>query len=294
MPVEISASRKKDIYARRDDAQLRSLRQHPYFNRIVKRLVAGECSTSIARWLARNVKPPDPTPSFFTWRERIKILHRRIKEPLAEARLEVNAIPEPALVEQVVELVRRDNDLEPIKLRPYTQRTYCAMKRAIRELNCEKMIKVAFMHAMDRLEDMHDQEQKSGERDKDGYKELLVIKDLAETLRKFEADEQGLRGGKSYAYGGEFERKKEEPVPEVTISKNNALTESIGKLDEIDRNLLMSATSRVIDIVNTEIKRANSTTGTVEADRESQGSADDPVDSGPDIEDESGSAEDIQ
>jgi hypothetical protein len=304
--VRIANPRARTINQKNEAFKVKALRAHPYFEQIVKRIVAGDGNQQIARWCEASAKSAGiKNFSFLTWKESIKILRRRVTRLM-----EVNEVsttePTPELVAQTMEQISRDNNIpsEQIdgpELKIRMTRIWTAIRKAINVVDSERILKAAFLVQADRVEKLMEMEENQGTLIEFGFREILVLKDIGAELRKFEVGEQMLRGGKSHAYGGEFDRKPPDlhsattsaPV-DRTVAPDNSLLGRVSRLDEVDRNLLIAASTRVIDMIELETQIAKPETGGVEANTGSEAPAGNAVDSGPAQQDDAGSAPDIR
>lgn len=283
--AKIGSRRPRNIVQYKEEMKVKSLREHPYFEQIVKRIVSGDGNQQIARWCEASAKMTGiKNYSYLTWRESVGILRRRVTRLM-----EVNEVsttePTPELVTQAMEQISRDNNIssEQIdgpELKIRMTRIWTAIRKAINVVDSERILKAAFLVQADRVEKLMEMEEAAGNLNENGYKEILVLKDIGAELRKFEVGEQMLRGGKSHAYGGEFSRTPPQahnattsaPVDKVT-GQDNSLLGRVSRLDEIDRNLLIAATTRVIDMIELETESEEHAAGGVEANHGCQESA---------------------
>lgn len=311
LAVEIIHPRTRTASQRQEQLRVNALRKHPYFNEIVKRIVAGQSAAVIARWCesAQSQACGVKMKTFFTWRQDIMLLAKRIRVLFKASELE-RPLPTPELVEEVIDQVRRDNYIQPEpdgpELKPKMSSVWHSVKRAIRQVDSEMVLKCAFLVHADRIERLIKKEEAEDKLDENGYKEILAMKDIGAELRKFEVGEQMLRGGKSYNYGGEYSRKPAElhaatttpPLAsgsaEPTVSDTNSFVARVSRLDEVDRNLLIAASSCVIDMIDSEMaKRVNPKTSGVEAGSGSEARAEAGFVAGAVSEDEPASENDI-
>jgi hypothetical protein len=280
--IEILNPRAKTIRQKNEAFHVKALRKHSYFEQIVKRILAGEPVQSIARWCEEvSRKTGVQNFTFFTWRLYISTLKNRIKVTLKTSEIE-RPIPTPELVQDVVDQIRRDNDIpvgeEKPDLKPHMASIWSSVKKAIRKVDSEMILKVAFFAQAERLEKLLKKEDAEGQLDKEGYKEILALKDIGDALRKFEVGEQMLRGGKSHAYGGEYTSLAANvatttPPVSPTDSNNNSLLARVSRLDVIDRNLLVTAAERVINMIELQVQIDKAEAGGLETNTASEDSA---------------------
>ena len=152
--IEILNPRAKTIRQKNEAFHVKALRKHPYFEQIVKRIVAGEPVQSIARWCeesSRKTKVQNFT--YFTWRLYISTLRKRIRFTLKISEIE-RPMPTPELVEALVDQVRRDNGIpigeERPDLKPHMASIWSSVKKAIRKVDSEMILKVAFFAQAER------------------------------------------------------------------------------------------------------------------------------------------------
>jgi hypothetical protein len=196
--------RAKRICQENEALQVRSLRRHPYYDQIVKRIVAGESAQSIARWSELSANKADNVKNFtfYTWRLYISTLRQRIRPMLQDVEIKE---PAPELYEALITQIRRDNDL-PIEddkpeVKPITRGIWASVKKAIRDIDAEKILKFAFLVQADRVEKLMEKE-KSGQLKKDGYKEILALVAIGAALAKLEFGQHFMRAGKLHADSG--------------------------------------------------------------------------------------------
>src|ERR1700694_1115189 len=300
--IEIQNPPAKTIREKNERLHVRALQRHPQFAQIVKRIVAGQSAQSVARWCEESSREKGMQNfSFFTWRLYISTLRQRIKVTFKTSEIE-RPVPTPELVEALVDQVRRDNDIpvgeEKPDLKPNMARIWSSVKKAIREVDSEMIFKCAFLIQGDRVEKLIKFEEANDKLDKNGYKEILALKDIGDALRKFEVGEQVLRGGKSYNYGGEYSRKSPEAhvatsQAPATDSNTNSIVARVSRLDIVDRNLLVAATNRVIDMIGLEIDIANAQTSGVETHEGRPVPAEPSISAGTSVQDESASPANI-
>src|ERR1022692_2004755 len=136
--VEILNPRAKNIREIKEGLYIRALRKHPYCDQIVKRIVASESVQSIARWCESSAQKENGIQNYtyFTWRLYISTLRKRIRATLNTSEIE-RPMPTPELVENLVEQVRRDNDIpvgeEKPDLKPHMARIWSSVKKAVRQ-----------------------------------------------------------------------------------------------------------------------------------------------------------------
>src|ERR1700738_4557708 len=120
LKAKIPNPRAKRIRQENEVLQVRSLRRHPYFDQIVKRIVAGKSAQSIARWCEMSASKADGVKnySFFTWRLYVSTLRQRIKPILMDVEIKE---PTPELYGALIDQIRRDNDLPIEEKKPDTR-----------------------------------------------------------------------------------------------------------------------------------------------------------------------------
>ncbi len=301
--VEIDSRRAKTLKDKRERLNIKKLRLHPKFDPIVKKIVAGESILQITRWCRVTCAEEEiQNFTFETWRTYLTSLRKAIRVKLEENPVEREE-PTPEVCHAIVDQVRQENEIrtEEPDFKPQGKLVWNSVLRAIQQLDSERELKVCFMLQMDRVEKLITKENLAGALDENGYKEILALKDIAAETRKFEVGEQVMRGGKSYAYGGQYSRKAPEAhvatsqaPAEATDSNTNSLVARVSRLDEIDRNLLIAASERIIDMIETEGTRARVASGGVEADSGTENSEGPGIAAGPVVEDESAGAPDIR
>src|ERR1700680_2602206 len=261
LAIEIAPARRgSDIREKKEALWIKRLQEHPYFHDIVKRIVAGESAQSISRRCEASANKAKDVKNYtyFTWRMYISALRKRVKVTLKTSEI-VRVNPTPELVENMIEHLRRDNDIPPAPLpsetekreiKPRVGRVWNAVLRAIREIDCEKTLKCAVVLQLDHIEEILERQERENKLDENWHKEILVLKDLGDVLRKFEVGEQVLRRGKPYASKNpQGPHTATTSAPAADQSKVNVLPARISKLDSMDRNLVLAATARVIDAI---------------------------------------------
>ena len=186
---------------RKEELYVRALRRHPYFDEIVKRIMAGKSVHSIARYCKESASKFAGVKNyhFFTWRLYISALRQRIRPLLKEVDIKE---PTPELCAVLLDQMRRDNDL-PIEdqapsPKPVERGLLASMKRAAREINAEEVIKLACLQQADRIELLLAREQKSGVLEKNGYKEMLILVKVGVALAKQELGQNFMRAARLY------------------------------------------------------------------------------------------------
>ena len=84
--AKIPNPRAKRIRQENEVLQVRSLRRHPYFDQIVKQIVAGKSAQFIAGWCESSASKANGVKNytFYTWRLYVTTLRRRIKALLKD------------------------------------------------------------------------------------------------------------------------------------------------------------------------------------------------------------------
>jgi hypothetical protein len=141
-----------------------------------------------------------------------------------------------------------------------------SVKKSIRQIDAEMVLKCAFLVQADRIEKLIQNEEETGVLAECGYREVLAMKDIGDALRKLEVGEQVTRGGTSRPYAGKRSSKNMEPNVVSTSASaadqrldlnDNSLLARVSRLDIVDRNLLVAATTRVIDLIELETQTEN-------------------------------------
>lgn len=303
LAVEIAHPKAKTANQRREELRVNALQKHPYCKEIVKRIIEGQSLRQIALWCEKSQSEATQVKqkTYFTWYQDIMTLRKRMRILYKVNELE-RPMPTPELVEDTLDQIRRDNFIPPgqeePKFPPTMLTLWNSVRTAIRKVDSEMILKVAFFAQVERLEKLLKKENMEDKLDKDGYKEILALKDIGDALRKFEVGEQVLRGGKSHAYGGEYEPPVTHaamvtPPVSPTDSNDNSLLARVSRLDEVDRNLLIAASTRVINMIELETQIANTEAGRVETNAGSEAPAGSGVSARAFGEDESAGKTDI-
>jgi hypothetical protein len=117
----------------------------------------------------------------------------------------------------IIDRIRRDNSLpienEKPDLKPITRSVWSSVKKAIREIDAEKILKFAFLIQVDRVDKLIEQEE-FGSLDEDGYKEILVLVAIGTALSKLELGQHFMRAAKLHTDWGK--------APENRVAKEKA------------------------------------------------------------------------
>jgi hypothetical protein len=195
-------SRTQNNRQNNEACHIRTLRRHPYYDQIIKRIVAGKSVQSIARWCESSASEAHGVKNFafYTWRLYVSTLRQRIRPLLEDVEI---GEPTPELYENLIDQIRRDHALpfeeKKSGTRPPMQRISTSVKIAIDEVEAEKILKFAFLVQADRVGELLKREAETGVLEKDGYKEILALVTVGAALGKVELGQQFMRAGKVYS-----------------------------------------------------------------------------------------------
>jgi hypothetical protein len=231
-----------DARKRKHDIFVSRLRRTSIFNQLVKRFVEGESVAQVATWVY-YLKPEGPLKeaAYHTIREYLTALRMRVRNEVAD-RLEKRrekVVEETAPIphEEVAQVIRE----APLPPPPHvTDDITKLVDKAVRSIDSGTMLKYTFMVQKDRVKRLLALESSAnGMLHPNGYREIDVLKSIAEAVRKFEVGEEIIRNRNLY-------NTLLPPAGTITPEPGD-LVEQFNQLDEVDRNLIVAATEKMVD-----------------------------------------------
>lgn len=241
--------RSKAARAAEQNYLIRRLKSLPFYAQIVKKLVAGESSSSVVRWAMKFEGAPKW--SYRTWRNMLAALAPKIRLHLGPEGFKPAASVDALTLDATLQRLEQQMTAEALDV-PLTkegQRVWNDVKAAMVSLNAEIMLKFLFVVQQGRLEMLLDMEKKLGMPLDWGHKEIQAMVQIAAEIRKFEVGEAYMKGKMpAAAYG--------DPYPGGLLPQapaDSMIADRLSRLSAVDRNLIVAASSRVVDMIAEDV-----------------------------------------
>jgi hypothetical protein len=207
------------------------------FDLTLKRIAQGDPIRQVARYL-HGVDPDVAEETFQKW---LRVLAKQLRELLAEKKT----------VDEAVKIIKESSVTSdegassagrpPVPSAGSSQRLKAIVNNVDKDLRSEMMFKFLWATEQRRLGKMLDLEEKLGVLLPNVPKEIDTLRSIAESLLTVEMGRWALMQG---GY-----------VPEMAPPEPGSLAEKVSKLDIVDRNLIRTAATHVIDMIHDEARK---------------------------------------
>jgi hypothetical protein len=237
-PARLDPSRRQDYLF---ICRLQSL---PVYREILRRLTQGQSVRSLALWLSRQgFDGPSGTWTWWYWQKLLFPLGREVAKTKAlqeAAERRRSRTPEPPKPEQIEKIIA--NTLDPAMellnvMDDGARKVYKHVQQVRDEIRAEDAIKFTFIRQMHRVDKLITMEDKLNILLPSGSQEMAEMRKAAEAMLKLEVIQ-----GKHLA------------VPRIDNlpGDDSAIAQKMREFDPVDRNLLRSATMKVIHMIQEE------------------------------------------
>lgn len=178
-----------DARERRNDMLIGILRRTPIFDQLVKRFVEGQSVVRVATWVY-DLKPEGPLKdgSYNSIRTYLTALRARVRNEIADH-----------LQKRHERVVKEEEIVQTIQAKPLPPHRIDRFKRtvdkALREVEAIDLLKYAFLRQEERVHEMRLLEARTqGMLIPNGYKEIELLKTIADSIAKINMGTEILRG----------------------------------------------------------------------------------------------------
>lgn len=242
---------------RRERLWIRRLQSLNCFDQLLRRLVRGESPMAVAKWaVSLDV---EVNWSLQTWRRYLWVLSQRVKRGLPRIKRAPPSQDQARVIAEELKVVYPQEEVDPLseKAKPVWDK----VQKAADKVDAATALRYAFMVQLGRVQRLLEIEEKLGMLMPTGYRDIAELREIGAELRKIEIGEQWLRGKDGLAAsmvgscpGGQMPH---ETVPE----QPSDLEHKIGRLSDVDRNLMRSAALRVVEMIQEEALGKSSAEG---------------------------------
>jgi hypothetical protein len=267
---------------RRNLLSIARLQALPCYKEILRRLTEGQSARSLALWLTRqNYEGPSGQWSLNYWRKLLAPLNRDVRVArghTASAERRKRRHPEPPKPEQIAQILAEVLDPRMQLLNvidPGVKKVWKHVEETREAITAEDVLKFAFLQQTHRVSQLIALEDGMKLLLPNGCKEIAELRKIGEALLKLEV----LQG--KHALAG-----ASAGVPQA----ESEIAQKMREFDPVDRNLLRTATMKVIDMIQEEAGAKFETSGlgvdtraeatAEEPGRTGAGCADDPESTG--------------
>ena len=228
---------------------IRKLRRLPCWEQVIKKLIAGESVTSVAKWLVdMELEGEFKSIGYEGWRKYLGALKARIDMAGLE-RKNLEPLKYRAVVEEFAR--QKNSGLLEGNAVPSLRSLQRVIEKVAVSLDAEIMLKYCFIIQQGRLAQMLEFEERAGVLMPKGYNEVAVLKNIAAEVRKLEVGNFRIRGrGHSQLSGQHRSNPFASPAPEPL----RELVVRFNELDSVDRNVVRSAATRLIELVDEKLR----------------------------------------
>ena len=214
------------LEAKRERLTLRELRKLPpaIYDEVVRRIVSGDSSRAIARWL-HCIRP---NTSAERWRKRLAVLAREVgrvqlnNSNLSRTQKEINAFNE------AIKKAKAEINHPVLRPQPGTvEQLEAIVTKAVTQIHGEQMLRYTWMVAQKRVDRMVELEQRTNLIFPDGYRNVAVLCEIAQAMLKAEQTRQ---------------------IASNVAENISPVAKEMAAFDEVDRNLIRQAYSKVIEM----------------------------------------------
>jgi hypothetical protein len=218
------------------------LQKTPCYNEIVRKLTLGQSVRSLAIWLAaQRYDGPHGQWSMYYWEKLLGPLRDQILKAKLRAEREARrkaSHPPPPTTEKIAEVLDKimDPAMDVMNAMPKSaHEVWKHVDKITEALTAERILKYGFLRQQERVETMMELEGKFHLLLPNGHKEIETLVKLAAELVRLEA-----------LHGPAANMANPDVVPESEIAIK------MRKFDEVDRNLIRSASLKVISMIQRE------------------------------------------
>jgi hypothetical protein len=226
---------------------IRRLQQLNCYEQLVRKLSERRSVSSVARWAIQlGIEGEASRWSFHTWRRYLGALEKRVSRIVVrQERVDVR----PLEFQAVMEEVERQTDAliaMPEAIPMAAREVWQQVKKTVKQMDSESMLKHCYVIQLGRVQRMLDVEAESGVLMREGYKNIAVLKEIADSVRKHEIGEEWTRGkGGAMPYGGPYPASLLPPAE----GEPSEIEKKMATFDAVDRNLIREATVRVVEMI---------------------------------------------
>jgi hypothetical protein len=226
---------------------VRKLQQLNCYEQLVRKLSDRQSVSGVARWAMQlGIEGEVGRWSFHTWRRYLGALEKRVTRIVVrQERVEVRPLEYQAVIEEV----ERQADAlvaMPEAIPKAAREVWQQVKRTVKELDSETMLKHCYVIQLGRVQQMWEFEQKTKTLTPHGYKNIAVLKEIADSVRKLEIGEQWMKGKDGGMPSGGPYPSGLLPHAEPEMSK---IGREMAQFDVVDRNLLREASVVVMEMI---------------------------------------------
>ncbi|MGA7921015.1 MAG: hypothetical protein WCA38_15235 [Candidatus Acidiferrales bacterium] len=230
--------------ARYDLLLIHRLQSLPFYPEILRHLTMGESVRSLARWLVtQRIEGPASGWSARYWEKLLAPLDRQVrvaKERQMRADRRVAYHPPPPTPEQIETTLETITDT-PMQMSNVLRSRTCDVWKHVDEVSeqitSERILKLAFVEVANRIDMLTETELQTHEREREMPLQIKNMREIADSLMKIEMLQ------------GRFNLKP--ATPENAIDESDEAAH-LRQFDEVDRNLIRSATMKVLNMIQGE------------------------------------------